>query len=306
MNRRTVFRGVYAFERIDDALPFMPLSARRALDALGFKLSLEGWLSLSLDDRRSLVLAGTEEHVDSRAQDLLGRAAPAPCRIPVQPEPEALGPPAALLAALGSARPLDALRWRALAGLDRYALAKCMHDEQKLARAYDGIVGAGAALTHVNSAGEARMVDVGHKAETRRRAVASARVSTTRDAIAAVAAGAVSKGDVLAAARMAGILASKRTAELIPLCHPVRTTRAEIEFELDADRGQLSVKATIEAVDRTGVEMEAMVAATVACLTVYDMIKSVDRWATLDAVRLDCKEGGKSGRVARPADRGGP
>ena len=89
----------------------------------------------------------------------------------------------------------------------------------------------------------------------------------------------------------------------MPLCHPVRTTRAAVELELDAAAGEVRVRATVEAVDRTGVEMEAMVAASVASLTVYDMIKSADRWATIEGVRLEAKSGGKSGDVARPAER---
>ncbi|MGD0527329.1 MAG: cyclic pyranopterin monophosphate synthase MoaC [Polyangiaceae bacterium] len=159
------------------------------------------------------------------------------------------------------------------------------------------------ALTHVTPAGEVHMVAVGAKAETARRAVASARVRTTRETVQAIAAGTLAKGDVLAAARVAGILAAKRTPELVPLCHPVRTTGAAVELELDATRGEVRVRATVEAVDRTGVEMEAMVAASVASLTVYDMIKSADRWATIDGVRLESKSGGKSGPVTRPGER---
>ncbi|HEY3816361.1 MAG TPA: cyclic pyranopterin monophosphate synthase MoaC [Polyangiaceae bacterium] len=158
-------------------------------------------------------------------------------------------------------------------------------------------------MTHLTPAGEARMVDVGQKAETSRRAVASARVRTTRATVEAIAAGTLAKGDVLAVARVAGILASKRTPELVPLCHPVRTTSAAVELVLDVEAGEVRVQATVEAVDRTGVEMEAMVAASVASLTVYDMIKSADRWATIDGVRLESKSGGKSGDVRRPGER---
>jgi cyclic pyranopterin monophosphate synthase len=159
------------------------------------------------------------------------------------------------------------------------------------------------ALTHLTPAGEAHMVNVGEKAETARRAVASGRVRTTRQTVEAIATGSFAKGDVLAVARVAGILASKRTSELVPLCHPVRTTHAAVDLELDAMAGEVHVLATVEAVDRTGVEMEAMMAASVASLTIYDMIKSVDRWATIDGVRLEAKSGGKSGDVTRPADR---
>ncbi|HEX3343567.1 MAG TPA: cyclic pyranopterin monophosphate synthase MoaC [Polyangiaceae bacterium] len=159
------------------------------------------------------------------------------------------------------------------------------------------------ALTHLRGSGEAHMVGVGEKAETARRAVATARVRTTRGTVEAIAAGTMAKGDVLAVARVAGILAAKRTPELVPLCHPVRTTSAALELELDVERGEVRVRATVEAVDRTGVEMEAMVAASVASLTVYDMIKSADRWATIDGVRLEAKSGGKSGDVTRPGER---
>ena len=110
---------------------------------------------------------------------------------------------------------------------------------------------------------------------------------------------------MLAVARVAGILAAKRTAELIPLCHPVRTTHAAVDFEVQAELGEVRVRATIEALDRTGVEMEAMVAASIAALTIYDMVKSADRWAVVELVRLEEKSGGKSGDVARPQERGG-
>jgi cyclic pyranopterin phosphate synthase len=295
--------GVYPFERIDQALPYMPLAARRVLDLLGRKLSLDGWLSLSLEDRHRVVGAGTGEQVDLTAATVVDQANPAAAATRGQAEPDATRPPPELSAALGSARQLDEKRWRALHALDRYALVKCLSNPDKLLLAYDHIVGM--PLTHLTPKGEARMVDVGRKAESARRAVASARVRTTPAVIEAIATSTAGKGDVLAAARIAGILAGKRTAELIPLCHPVRTTLAAVDFELDVERAELRVRATIEAVDRTGVEMEAMVAASVASLTVYDMVKSTDRWATIDAVRLDAKSGGKSGDVRRPPERGG-
>jgi molybdopterin synthase catalytic subunit len=159
-------------------------------------------------------------------------------------------------------------------------------------------------LTHLTATGQARMVDVGDKAATQRRAVATACVRTTPEVIDAVASGRLAKGDVLAVARVAGILAAKSTAQIIPLCHPVQTTSAVLDFEPDASRGVLRVTASVEALDRTGVEMEAMVAASIASLTVYDMIKSADRWATIDAVRLEAKSGGKSGPLTRPEPGG--
>jgi cyclic pyranopterin monophosphate synthase len=305
--------GIYPFERIDDGLPYLPLVARRVLDALGRKLSLEGWLSLSIEDRRQIAAAGTAERVDPSVAAAIDRATPAPAKLGPLPEPGAASPPTELVAALGPGRPLDGARWSGLSALGRYALVKCASKGEKLALAYDQIVAAThrVPLTHLTPAGEAHMVDVGGKVETARRAVASARVRTTRAVVEAIAGGAagvpgvLEKGDVIAAARIAGILASKRTPELIPLCHPVRTTRAAIDFEPDAERGELTIRATVEAVDRTGVEMEAMVAAAVASLTVYDMIKSADRWATIDGVRLDAKSGGKSGDMNRPPGRAG-
>jgi cyclic pyranopterin phosphate synthase len=292
--------GVYGFEAIDATLAFMPLAARRVLDGLGRKLSLQGWLSLAIEDRRRIVLAGAGETVDAAVAPVVDRAVPRAAALDVRAEPDARVPAAELVAALGAARPLDEAAWRGLSALDRYALDKSVRNDEKLARAFDEIVRA-PRLTHLNGAGEARMVDVGAKAVSLRRAVAAACVRTTPSVVDAIGKGGVAKGDVIAVARVAGLLAAKRTPELIPLCHPVQTTRAALEFVPDPARGLLRVRTTVEAVDRTGVEMEAMVAVSVACLTVYDMIKSADRWATIDAVRLESKSGGKSGDVVRPA-----
>lgn len=296
--------GVYLFEGIDESLPYIPLAGRRVLDAIGRKVSLEAWIALSPDDRRRLVEAGVGEKVDVSIATLVESITRAPAVLPPEPEPDADRVPPALQAALGPSQPLDEGRWRALRALDRYALMKYVGKPEKLARAYEEIVGAISPLTHLDEHGAARMVDVGNKPETARFAIATARVWTSREVIEAIGTGDASKGDVLAAARIAGILASKRTFELIPLCHPVRTTHAAIDFELDPIAGVGRVRATIEAVDRTGVEMEAMVAVSIAALTVYDMIKSADRWASIDAVRLEAKRGGKSGDVKRPGEPG--
>jgi cyclic pyranopterin phosphate synthase len=138
------------------------------------------------------------------------------------------------------------------------------------------------------------MVDVSEKPETARHAVASCRVRMAPGAAKAVRTGDARKGDVLAVARLAGIQAAKRTSELIPLCHPVRTTHVSVELEFE-DETTLAVRATAAGVDRTGMEMEAMTAAAVAALTVYDMVKSVDRSVTVTDLRLLEKGGGKSG-----------
>ncbi|MEO8877072.1 MAG: cyclic pyranopterin monophosphate synthase MoaC [Polyangiaceae bacterium] len=151
-------------------------------------------------------------------------------------------------------------------------------------------------LTHLNESGEAHMVDVGAKALTARRAVARSRVKMSAKAFGLLESGDASKGDVLAAARIAGIQAAKRTSELIPLCHIVALTRVQIEIALENDMA--SIVATAEAVDRTGVEMEALVAASTAALTIYDMLKAVDRGMTFDVALLE-KSGGKTGTWQR-------
>lgn len=149
-------------------------------------------------------------------------------------------------------------------------------------------------LTHLNPAGEAHMVDVGAKDVTSRRATAEARVSMKPATLARLTRGETPKGDVLAAARIAGIQAAKRTSELIPLCHAIALIRVEIAIELVEADGQAVVRATAEARDRTGVEMEAMVAASVAALTLYDMLKAVDRGISYSVALVE-KTGGKTG-----------
>jgi cyclic pyranopterin phosphate synthase len=294
---------IYAFEGIDAALSYLPLAARRTLDALGQHLSLEGWLSLAMEARWRLIGAGSGEHVEPGAAAVLSGANPGPAPSAVFSEPDPSRIPRDLLASLGAVRSIEDARWSALRPLDRYVLVKCSAKPEKVAAAYDEIFGNTVRrMPHLTAAGHAHMVDVGSKPVTARRAVASASVRSTPTLVSAVAGGALPKGDVLAAARIAGLFAAKRTSEIVPLCHPVSTTAAFVEFELAPAEGEIRVRATVEAVDRTGVEMEAMVAASVAALTIYDMIKGSDRWATIDAVRLEEKSGGKSGYVQRPAE----
>ncbi|WP_295635484.1 cyclic pyranopterin monophosphate synthase MoaC [Novosphingobium sp.] len=148
-------------------------------------------------------------------------------------------------------------------------------------------------LTHLDAQGKARMVDVGGKAETSRVAIAGGRIRMSSQALDAIRDGAVPKGDVLAAARIAGIMAAKKTAELIPLCHPLGLDAVAVDFALLEDG--VAVTATASLTARTGVEMEAMVAVSIALLTIYDMAKVVDKAMVIDAVRLIEKRGGKSG-----------
>ena len=154
-------------------------------------------------------------------------------------------------------------------------------------------------LTHFNSAGDAHMVDVGDKAVTRRRAVAEGMIHMEPSTLALIQDGGHKKGDVLGVARLAGIMGAKRTADLVPLCHPLALTRVEIELELRVSDSALYCRATVETEGRTGVEMEALCAVQVCLLTVYDMCKAVDRGMTIDAVQLLEKAGGKSGRWRR-------
>ncbi|SEJ60152.1 cyclic pyranopterin phosphate synthase [Sphingobium sp. AP50] len=148
-------------------------------------------------------------------------------------------------------------------------------------------------LTHLDEDGAARMVDVGAKAVTAREAVATGRIDMSGEAAKAIADGLVKKGDVLAVARVAGIMAAKKTADLIPLCHPIALSAVTVDFDLDGNG--VTVTATARTAGQTGVEMEALTAASVALLTVYDMAKALDKGMIIGGVRLIAKSGGKSG-----------
>jgi cyclic pyranopterin monophosphate synthase len=151
-------------------------------------------------------------------------------------------------------------------------------------------------LTHLAKAGEARMVDVSGKAVTARLAVAEGRVVMTAKTLDLVLAGNAKKGDVLGAARIAGIMAGKRTHELIPLCHPLLLSKIAVEIAPDRKLPGLIVRASAHVTGQTGVEMEALTAVSVACLTIYDMVKAVERGMRIEGIRLIEKSGGKSGR----------
>jgi cyclic pyranopterin phosphate synthase len=154
-------------------------------------------------------------------------------------------------------------------------------------------------LTHFNAAGQAHMVDVGDKAITRRVAIASGRILMLPDTLGRVREGTAKKGDVLGIARIAAIQGAKRTADLIPLCHPIALTRVAVELQIDEDACAVQCTATVECEGRTGVEMEALTAVQVGLLTVYDMLKAVDRGMTITDVKLLEKHGGKSGEWVR-------
>jgi cyclic pyranopterin phosphate synthase len=155
----------------------------------------------------------------------------------------------------------------------------------------------GSGLTHFDEAGKAHMVEVGAKPETARMAIASGRITMLPATLAAVAAGEIGKGDVLGIARIAGIQAAKRAADLIPLCHPLRLTGVDVDLEVGP--GSVEITASVRAFDRSGVEMEALAAVSAAALTVYDMCKAIDRGMVISEIRLDEKRGGKSGTWTR-------
>ena len=159
-------------------------------------------------------------------------------------------------------------------------------------------------LTHLDAAGHARMVDVGEKSVTQRVAVAGASVVMLPETLALIESGGHSKGDVFAVARIAGIQAAKRCADLIPLCHPLALSSVEVELAANREASRVDITARCKLAGRTGVEMEALTAASVAALTLYDMCKAVDRGMVIESVRLLEKHGGKTGSWSRQGDAG--
>jgi len=155
-------------------------------------------------------------------------------------------------------------------------------------------------LTHFDTAGQAHMVDIGQKKSTARQAIALGDIALSPLALQKVMAGDSKKGDVLGIARVAGIMATKQTGQLIPLCHPLSLTHVAVDFAIDEANSKVICKVTTETVGQTGVEMEAMTAVSVALLTIYDMLKAVDRSMVIGAIRLEEKKGGQSGHWIRP------
>jgi cyclic pyranopterin phosphate synthase len=152
-------------------------------------------------------------------------------------------------------------------------------------------------LSHLDESGRARMVDVGYKPDTERVAIARGEVLMRPKTVALIQAGAIKKGNVLTVAQVAGVMAAKRTAELIPLCHPLPLTQIDVVLELDNDLPGVKIEATVRTVGKTGVEMEALTAVSVAALTVYDMAKAVEKTMRIQKIRLGEKHGGQSGDV---------
>lgn len=154
-------------------------------------------------------------------------------------------------------------------------------------------------LSHLDEKGKARMVDVTVKEPSIREALARGKVLMRRDTIALIAGGGIPKGDVLGVARIAGILAAKKTGEIIPMCHPLELTGIDVQFKTNEESGEIIIEARVKTVGRTGVEMEAMTAVSVAALTIYDMCKSADKNIILSDIKLISKHGGKSGSFIR-------
>lgn len=150
-------------------------------------------------------------------------------------------------------------------------------------------------LTHFDNSGNARMVDVSEKNKTERVAIAVSRIRVSEETLSLIKAGKIGKGDVLGVARVAGIMASKQTSNLIPMCHPLMISSCNVDFEINGEESCIDIKSTVKIVDKTGVEMEALTAATIAALTIYDMCKAVDKRMVIEGTHLLKKTGGKSG-----------
>jgi len=288
---------LYSFD-VDERLDLVPLAARRALDHAGCKLSLAGWESLDLERRRALAQLGSEAAVDVAAvARLAGAATPAPSRCEVSLDPPRETPPAELVEAFAAQGPLSAAVWVSLDDVDRYALHKVAgrNNPERSSAAYAEIVGYRRVSTHLQPAGGVQMVNVGAKPVTVRRAVAESTVQMSREAFELLQNQAVPKGDVLGIARIAGILAAKRTPELIPLCHAIPLTHLSVDLRLDAAASAVRIVGTVQAEAKTGVEMEALMAVSHAALTVYDMLKAIDRAMQIGPTRLLEKSGGASG-----------
>lgn len=352
--------AVYSFEGLLPDLDSPPIAARRALDHAGLRLTIEGWRSLTIEDRQKVTLAGVPDRVDVEALGfLLRRATPAVQRIGPAGDPDPSAPPEALLKALEPARSIDPHRWARLRALDRYALshsyrrAVARSSFAALAEVIDTVLTgrpvsgpppasgpasyrpAGyyssvnappdvresprphsepapptrppssppLASTHLKPTGEVFMVDVARKPKTERRAVAAGSVRMRGETISRLISGNTPKGEVLATARVAGIMAAKKTHDLIPLCHAVALTHIEVNIETSVPTSSVEVTVIADAYDRTGVEMEAMVAVSVACLTIYDMLKGIDRDIVVSDIKLIEKTGGRSGHFRRADPR---
>jgi len=290
---------LYAFDGVDEQLELVPLAARRALDTTGIRLPRAAWTRLPLAQRRELVELGAAAVVDRAKVQALCADSGEPMAPSADPPPSE--PPPELVAAFGPERPVPGAVWSALSPLDRYALVKVAAKPRadRISAAHAEIVGASTLSTHLAPGGGVRMVNVGQKAQSLRTATAESRVTMSREAFSRLESATAAKGDVLGTARLAGIMGAKRTHDLIPLCHALALTHVGVELKLEPETPAVRITASVETFDRTGVEMEALVAANVAALTVYDMLKAYDRSMEVGPTRLLTKSGGRSGEFRR-------
>jgi cyclic pyranopterin phosphate synthase len=293
---------LFRFDGVDAAFDLLPLAARRALDHAGCKLSLEGFRSLTRGEREELVELGSGDEIDVARVSAIALGASPPAQVmTASGDPSPLAPDDELRLAFGPARQIPPGTWSALSPLERYALSKVARSKnvERLEQAYAEIIGQSAFSSHVAAEGGVRMVGVAGKSPTLRRAEAESRVTMNAEAFERASHHSAPKGDVLGTARVAAVMAAKRTSELIPLCHPLALTKVEVALALDPSVRAVDIQVVVECVDRTGVEMEALTAASVAALTVYDMLKAFDRGMEIGPTRVTQKSGGRSGDYRR-------
>lgn len=289
---------LFDFDEAKD-LSLMPMAARRALDWAGMRLPLAGWQALAGETRHALVRLGAAAQVEvALVLQAIQPVAAIAETMPPLVDPPGNSPPAKVTEAYSNIGPISEATWQALSPLARYALAKVAVKKrpERLRIVYQEIVER--LSPHLAAQGGVLMVDVASKPITHRTALAETMVTLSTETFQRLLARDVPKGDVLGIAQTAGIMAAKKTADLIPLCHPLALTRVEVTLlPIAPDRVQITAR--VEAHERTGVEMEAMTAVSVAALTLYDMLKALDKGITLGPTRLLAKSGGKSGDFRR-------
>jgi cyclic pyranopterin phosphate synthase len=293
---------LYRFDEVDAALDLLPMAARRALDHAGKKVSLGDWKQQPITWRQQLVILGSDSSVDaSSVLQLLehGRVPTTSIEACGDPVPTVI--PDAVRVAFGASRPIPEATWSALSALDRYALVKVSVKArpERLDRAHQEIIGQSAVSNHLEPGGGVRMVNVGEKPISKRTATAETWVKLSPDALERLVKGDGPKGDVFGVARIAAIQAAKKTSDLIPLCHTLALTKVSVEFDVDREASKLRIAVNVQANDRTGVEMEALTAVSISALTVYDMLKSVDRAMVIGPTQLLEKQGGRTGDYSR-------
>ena len=264
-------------------LGVMPISARRALMIAGELLTPEGWKSLTLGDRRTVVMEGAKATIDrAKIQDITHKANPPSDWGDAVTDPPAEEAPADLLEKLGSDRPLEVEKWTGLRPLDRFAFVLVASEgpPERLLRFYDGLFQrASVVLAAAGVSGQFRMVST-------HRAVASARVQMRIESLALLLGSDTTPDQMFAMARIAGIQAGKHASQFLPLCYPSPITRVDVICQADYGTGSILIKATVDAVEKSGVDTEAMVAATVAALTLVDFAKHIDRGVSVTDVQL--------------------